>query len=244
MNHAYSKLVVAIIISFIAGLSVASFAGFREFLPELLRGALVTVQITLGGAVVAIVAALIAAISKMYGPGPVRWLAITYIETFRGTSALVQLFWLFFVLPNFGILLEPLTVGIVALGLNIGAYGAEVIRGAINSVSRGQWEAARALNITQMQALRRIILPQAFVAMIPPWGNLFIELLKATALVSLITLSDLAFKAQQMNQNTLRTMEIFSIVLIMYLALSMIITISMRAFERHASRGLHRGRVS
>ena len=251
MTHAYSKLVVAIIVSFIAGLSVASFAGFREFLPELLRGALITVQVTLGGAVVAVIAALIAAISKMYGPGPVRWLAITYIETFRGTSALVQLFWLFFVLPNFGILLDPLTVGIVALGLNIGAYGAEVIRGAINSVARGQWEAARALNITQMQALRRIILPQAFIAMIPPWGNLFIELLKATALVSLITKGDLIELNVAYCSSFLRNHLLFLAGVLadkngrlMYLAISMIITISMRAFERHASRGLHRGRVS
>lgn len=244
MNHADSKLVVAVILSFIAGMSVASFAGFREFLPELLRGALVTVQVTLGGALVAVAAALIAAIGKMYGPAPVRWLAITYIEIFRGTSALVQLFWLFFVLPGFGILLEPLTVGIVALGLNIGAYGAEVIRGAINAVPAGQWEAARALSIGRMQALRRIILPQAFLAMIPPWGNLFIELLKATALVSLITLSDLAFKAQQINQSTLRTMEVFTLVLVMYLAISMVITVCMRALERRAARGLHRERAA
>jgi polar amino acid transport system permease protein len=237
-----SRLVVAVVLSFVAGLVIATFAGFREFLPELLRGALVTVQITLGGAIVAVVAALIAAISKMYGPLPVRWLAVGYIETFRGTSALVQLFWMFYVLPQFGIFLEPFMVAIVALGLNVGAYGAEVIRGAIQSVEKGQWEAGRALNLTRMQTLRRVILPQAFLAMIPPWGNLFIELLKATALVSLITLADLAFKAQQMNQNTLRTIEIFSIVLVMYLGISMVITSLMGALERRASRGLLRGR--
>jgi polar amino acid transport system permease protein len=237
-----SRLVVAVGLSFVGGLVLATFAGFREFLPELLRGALVTVQITLGGAIVAVVAALIAAISKMYGPLPVRWLAVGYIETFRGTSALVQLFWMFYVLPQFGIFLEPFMVAIVALGLNVGAYGAEVIRGAIQSVEKGQWEAGRALNLTRMQTLRRVILPQAFLAMIPPWGNLFIELLKATALVSLITLADLAFKAQQMNQNTLRTIEIFSIVLVMYLGISMVITSLMGALERRASRGLMRGR--
>jgi polar amino acid transport system permease protein len=82
-------------------------------------------------------------------------------------------------------------VAILALGLNVGAYGAEVVRGAVSAVPRGQWEATVALNMSRAQALRRIILPQAFVAMIPPWGNLFIELLKATALVSLITISDL-----------------------------------------------------
>ncbi len=241
-EQGHSRLVVAVVLSFVAGLVVATFAGFREFLPELLRGALVTVQVTIGGALVAMIAALTAAVSKMYGPLPIRWAAVAYIETFRGTSALVQLFWMFFVLPQFGIVLEPFMVAVVALGLNVGAYGAEVIRGAIQSVEKGQWEAGRALNMTRMLTLRRIILPQAFVAMIPPWGNLFIELMKATALVSLITLADLTFKAQQMNQNTLRTVEIFSIVLVMYLGISMVITSLMRALERRAARGLMRGR--
>ena len=219
------------------------FSSLRDFLPELLRGVIVTLQVTAGGAVVAVVAALAAALARLYGPAPLRWFATTYVEVFRGTSALVQLFWLFFVLPHFGLTLSPLVVGIAALGLNVGAYGAEVVRGAIGSVARGQWEAATALNLTRAQALRRIILPQAFVTMIPPWGNLFIELLKATSLVSLITLSDLAFKAQQINQNTLRTAEVFGSVLLIYLALSVLITVAMRSLETRAARGLRRGRV-
>lgn len=235
-------LAVCAIVFFTAGLAISSFAGFREFIPGLLRGSLITIQITLGGAVVAVVMALVAAMAKMYGPGPIRWLAAAYIEVFRGTSALVQLFWLFFVLPHFGVVLDPMSVAITALGLNIGAYGAEVIRGAVNSVARGQWEASTALNMSRPLMLRRIILPQAFVAMIPPWGNLFIELLKATALVSLITISDLAFRAQQMNQITFRTVEIFTIVLIVYLALSTLITVGMRTLETFAARGIARGR--
>ncbi len=235
-------LVICAIVAFTGGLVVASFAGFREFLPGLLEGALVTIQITIGGCIVAVIMAFVAALAKMYGPRPVRWLAISYIEIFRGTSALVQLFWLFFVLPHFGILLEPLTVAILTLGLNVGAYGAEVVRGALGSVHRGQWEAATALNMTRPTALRRIIVPQAFVRMIPPWGNLFIELLKATSLVSLITISDLAFKAQQMNQTTFRTLEIFSIVLVFYLAIASIITVAMRALEERAAAGIARGR--
>lgn len=237
-------LVVIAILSFALGLVVAAFTSIGDFVPELLRGAWVTIQITAGGAVVAVVAAILAAMGKMYGARPLRWLSVAYIETFRGTSALVQLFWLFYVLPYFGVTLDAMTVGIFALGLNIGAYGAEVVRGAVGSVPRGQWEACVALNMTRIQTLFRVILPQAFVAMIPPWGNLFIELLKATALVSLITLSDLAFKAQQLNQNTLRTVEIFTTVLLAYLAISLLITLAMRALERRAARGLGRGRVS
>jgi polar amino acid transport system permease protein len=236
-------LVLTAIVAFTGGLVVTSFAGFREFLPGLLEGALVTIEITIGGSLLALILAFIAAIAKMYGPPPVRWLAVAYIETFRGTSALVQLFWLFFVLPHFGILLEPLTVAILTLGLNVGAYGAEVVRGAISSVHRGQWEAATALNMTRAAALRRIIIPQAIIRMIPPWGNLFIELMKATSLVSLITITDLAFKAQQMNQTTFRTVEIFSIVLIFYLAIASVITVAMRALEDRMATGVARGRA-
>lgn len=243
MPTGHRTTLVTAILCFGAGLVLASFSDLADFLPELLRGGLITLQVTAGGAVLAVVAAFTAALSRLYGPRPVRWLAAAYVEVFRGTSALVQLFWLFFVLPHFGLTLSPMVVGIAALGLNVGAYGAEVVRGAIGSVVRGQWEATVALNLTRAQALRRIILPQAFVAMIPPWGNLFIELLKASSLVSLITLSDLAFKAQQLNQNTLRTAEVFSTVLLMYLALSVLITVAMHALETRAARGLRRGRV-
>jgi polar amino acid transport system permease protein len=233
----------AVIVAFAAGITIASFAGFREFLPGLLEGALVTIEITIAGCALAVVMAVLAGLARMYGPRPIRWLAVAYIEFFRGTSALVQLFWLFFVLPHFGITLPPLAVGIAALGLNVGAYGAEVVRGAVRAVPRGQWEATTALNMSRVEALRRVILPQALVAMIPPWGNLFIELLKATALVSLITISDLAFKAQQMNQTTFRTVEIFSIVLVFYLAMASLITIGMRALEQRAATGIARGRT-
>lgn len=235
-------LVIAVIVSFTLGLAVATFAGFREFLPGLLLGAIVTIQITIGGCILAVIMALLAGLAKMYGPWPVRWLAIAYIEIFRGTSALVQLFWLFFVLPHFGVTLEPMTVAIVTLGLNVGAYGAEVVRGAVASVHRGQWEASVALNMTRATALRRIIVPQAIIKMIPPWGNLFIELLKATSLVSLITIGDLAFRAQQMNQTTFRTTEIFAIVLVIYLAIASVITVAMRALEERAASGIARGR--
>lgn len=223
---------------------MTGFADLGVFLPALLEGTRVTVEITVGGCILAVAAAFVASMLKLYGPWPLRGLAIAYIEIFRGTSALVQLFWLYFVLPNFGILLQPLTVAIIALGLNIGAYGAEVVRGAVIAVPRGQWEASVALNMSRTQALSRIILPQALVAMIPPWGNLFIELLKSTALVSLITISDLTFKAQELNTTTYRTIEIFSIVLVIYLVLSLFITSAIRQLERVAGTGLARGRGS
>ncbi len=167
--------------------------------------------------------------------------ALVYVEFFRGTSALVQLFWIFFVLPVLGIELSPLFAAVVALGLNIGAYGAEVVRGAIVAVPRSQYETARAFNFTDYQMMRYIIVPQALVAMIPPFGNLFIELLKATSLVSLITVADLTYNSKLLIANTLNTGEIFFVVLLIYFFLAQVINYTMKAVERRMSFGLDRG---
>lgn len=219
---------------------IATQPQLTQFLPALLKATIMTLQITAGAACVAVPMAVIAALMKIYAPLPLRWLAIGYIEVFRGTSALVQLFWLFFVLPYFGIELQPVPASIIALGLNIGAYGAEVVRGAVQSVARGQWEAATALNMSFATAMRRVILPQAFVSMIPPWGNLFIELLKSTSLVSMITVADLTFRAQQLNQYTFKTVPIFTLVLLIYLVIAMFMTFGFRTLEGRASKGLRR----
>ncbi len=152
----------------------------------------------------------------------------------------MQLFWLFYVRPHFGLTLPPLSVAVLGLGLNAGAYGAEIVRAAIQAVARGQYEAATALNMTRYQTMRQVIMPQALVAMIPPFGNLFIELLKGTALVSLITITELAFRGAQLNVLTLRTMEIFSIVLVIYFLMAMVITVFMRGIERRLGAGLGR----
>jgi polar amino acid transport system permease protein len=237
----YRHLFICALFSFAAGLVVASFAGFREFIPGLLEGAWVTIQITVAACVLAVVCGLLAGLAKLSPFWPLRWFAIGYIELFRGTSALVQLFWLYYVLPDFGITLAAIPVAILALGLNVGAYGAEVVRGAVVAVPRGQYEAAIALNMTPFTRMRRIILPQALVAMIPPWGNLFIELLKATAIVSLITVSDLTFKAYQLNQATLRTVTIFLLALVMYLGIALVITFFMRGVERYTRKSLGAG---
>jgi polar amino acid transport system permease protein len=162
---------------------------------------------------------------------------------FRGSSALVQLFWFYFVLPLFGLNLSAIAVGVLVLGLNTGAYGAEIVRGAILAVPRGQWEAALTLNLTAWQTMRRVVLPQALPAMLPPAGNLLIELLKNTALVSLITLTDLTFRAQTLRSETLKTETIFTLVLVMYFGTALMLTALMRGLEALLSRGLERGGV-
>jgi len=207
-----------------------------EFLPSLLKGLEVTVLLTAAGALASVPMALAAALAKMSGYRILRWVASTYVEVFRGTSALVQLFWFYFVLPLMGLRLEAFTVGVIVLALNTGAYGAEVVRGAVTAVPRGQREAALALNFSPRQTMWRIILPQALRAILPPAGNLMIELLKNTALVSFITITDLTFSAQILRAETLRTGEIFGAVLLMYFAVALVITFCVRGLERWLAR--------
>jgi len=214
-----------------------------RFLPTLLSGAWITAQITAIAILVALLMGFCMGLMRISKIIPVRWFAAVYVEVFRGTSALVQLFWMFFVLPYFGVNLNPFTVGWLALGLNLGAYGAEVVRGAVLAVPRGQYDAIISLNMSRWLALRRVIVPQAIPNMIPPWGNLFIELLKATALVSLITIPDLTFRAQQLNDQTFETAGIFSLVLLLYLLMALVITGVMRALEHYTGRGLARGGI-
>ena len=217
-----------------------------ELIPLLLQGVWITVQVTVFGSLLAIVAAILAALGRRSSWRPLSWFCVAYIEVFRGTSLLVQLFWLFFVLPlpPFNLELSAYTVAIVGLGLHIGAYGAEVMRGAISSVAKGQYEACTALNMPAATRFRRVILPQALLAAIAPGTNLLIELLKNTSLVSLITLSDLSFRARQLDQATFQTLEIFSLTLLLYFFLAQVINFLMRRVERRLGRGRLRGSLS
>ncbi|MFQ5972939.1 MAG: ectoine/hydroxyectoine ABC transporter permease subunit EhuC [Alphaproteobacteria bacterium] len=206
---------------------------------RLIDGAIVTSQQSVLAAVLAILIAVVMGLMRLSDWAAVRWTATVYIEIFRGTSLLVQLYWIFFVLPLFGITLEKFTAGFVAVGMNIGGYGAELVRGAILSVPQGQYEAALALNMSPYKRMTRIIFPQALINMLPPWGNLLIELLKGTALVALISVADLMFQAKQINGATFQSAEAFGSALIIYYVMSrLIITPGMRWFERFMSRKL------
>jgi len=215
-----------------------------DLLPTLLDGLWVTLFITVGEAMVAVVAAFAAGLARLSRHCWINILALVYIDVFRGTSALVQLFWGYFALPLLGIRLDAMTVGIVVLGLNIGAYGAEVVRGAIQAVPVEQYEAALALNFNERQTMWRIILPQALLAMLPPFGNLLIELLKSTALVSLITLGDITFQGQLLRTATLRSTEIFSLVLVLYFLMALGITSTVRWLEQRLAVGRDYGGLS
>ena len=208
------------------------------YLTLILQGAWVTVQLTVMGCAVALVVAFLAGLGRVSRHAGLRWLASIYIEFFRGTSIFVQLFWIYYVLPLTGVSLSPMQAGVMALGLNVGAYAAEVVRGAILSVPRDQHEATVALNLTGYQRMRHVILPQALPLMLPTFGNNAIELLKATSDVSLNSLSDMTFQAQVVRSQTGSTLVPFVAILVMYFALSSLISAGMRWLERRATRGL------
>ncbi len=218
---------------------------YTEFLAQhgsrLLDGTWITAQQTVLSILLAVALAVLMGLMRLSSNFFVRGVAGCYIELFRGTSLLVQLYWIFFVLPLFGLTLEKFVAGFVAVGMNLGAYGAEVVRGAIQSVPRGQYEASIALNLSPISRMRRIIFPQAILIMIPQWGNLFIELLKATALVSLISVADLMFQAKQINASTFLSAQAFGTALVIYYIMArLIVTPIMRWFEEYMARQMGR----
>lgn len=217
-----------------------TFADFlAQYWPRLLSGTGVTIAQFFLAAVLGVLISLAVGLMKLSPNRLIRGVAVSYIEVFRGTSLLVQLYWIFFVLPLFGVSIDKFTAGYLAVGMNIGGYGAELVRGAVHSVPRGQWEAALAINMSPGRRMWRIILPQALVIMLPSWGNLMIELLKGTALVSLITVPDLMFQAKQINGSTFLSAQVFGAALVIYYVLArFMVTPFMRWLERFMARKL------
>ena len=211
---------------------------WTDYLGPLSQGAWVTIQLTVYSTILGALFSFLFGIGKLSPNRVVRTISVVYIEIFRGTSLLVQLFWLYFALPIVGdaigidLRLPPVTAGVMALALNIGAYGAEIVRGAIQAVDKRQYEAATALNFTPRQALFRIALPQAVPEMMPSFSNLAVQNLKDTALVSLISLSDLAFKAEQLRNYYQDSATIYTIILFM----ALVVTLMMRVLEQSVGR--------
>jgi polar amino acid transport system permease protein len=210
----------------------------------LLKGAWITVQLTLYGAVLALVLALVFGLAGTSSSRAVRALNRVYVEFFRGTAALVLMYWFFYALPLVGFRFTPMAAGVISLGLNLGAYGAEVVRGSILAVPKAQYEATVALNFTPAQRMRRVLLPQALALMLPPAGNLLIELLKATAVVSLITIHDLMYEAKNIVGNTGKTLWTYAVILVIYFVIAQFLQLGVRFAERRVDRmlGLRRSR--
>jgi polar amino acid transport system permease protein len=215
-----------------------------RIVPILFQGLPTTVTAAVGGIVLTIVLSFPAGLALLSERRWVRAVSRVYVEVFRGTSEVVQLFWIYFVLPLLvGIQLVPLVAGVLVLGLNHGAYGAEIVRGAVQSVPRAQYEGAIALSLSPAQRMRRVILPQAIAEMLPPFNNLFIQLLKSTAILSLIpNLVDVTRQGRDVLVPNFgdQIVLIFVVMLLIYLVLALVITAAMRAAERAAARKLGR----
>ncbi|RWF89919.1 MAG: ectoine/hydroxyectoine ABC transporter permease subunit EhuC [Mesorhizobium sp.] len=203
-----------------------------DFLPLILAGAVLNIELTLLGGLGAFIVAFIVGFARLSNTAFLRVPARIFMEFFRGTSIFVQLFWAFFVLPIFGIALTPFQVGAIVLALNAGAYMSEVVRGAMLALPREQFEACIALNLSKAQRLCYVLLPQALRLMIPPFSNNIVEILKGTSVMSLISLSDMTFRAQSVRVQTGDTALPFLTILAVYFILALCLWTGMRWVER------------
>ncbi|USX07636.1 amino acid ABC transporter permease [Paraburkholderia fungorum] len=197
-----------------------------------------TVPLTLASFAIGIVLAFIVALVRLFGP---RWAIACvrfYVWLFRGSPLLVQLFVIFYGLPNVGIVLDPLTAAIIGFSLNVGAYNSEVIRGVIESIPKGQWEAAYSMGMTREQALRRAILPQAARVALPPLSNSFIALVKDTSLAAVLTVPEVFQAAQRIASVTYEPLILYTEAALVYLVFSSVLSSAQvrleRKFGRHA----------
>lgn len=208
-----------------------------SYIPYLIDGLWVTLEVFALGSIVWLVAAFVLAFGRMSRLRIIRFAAGFVVEGFRGSSALVQLFWAYYILPLIGIPMSPLVAGVLVLGLNEGSYASEIVRGAVSGVARGQNEAATVLGLSPWQRQRHVVLPQAIATMIPPFGSTAIDFLQLTSFVSLVTVLDLTARAQLVQQALPQdTTTIYAMLLVAYFVGALIISAVTRRIEVYLSR--------
>ncbi|MTH54480.1 ABC transporter permease subunit [Bacillus mangrovi] len=210
----------------------------ESFFPLLKAGIAFTIPLTLISFVLGLVLAFFVALARISNIKPLVWISGIYVWIFRGTPLLVQLFILFYGLPSVGLTLDPFTAAVIGFTLNKGAYSSEIIRAAILSIPKGQWEAAYSINMTRSQAIRRIILPQAVRVSLPPLGNSFISLVKDTSLAATITVTEMFQKGQQIASVYYEPLWLYIEVAVIYLLFSTVLTWLQSKLERRYERGI------
>ncbi|WP_368508645.1 ectoine/hydroxyectoine ABC transporter permease subunit EhuD [Bradyrhizobium lupini] len=213
-----------------------------EILPQLLEGVEITVLASLLGSALAMMFGLAIAIGRRSSSRLLRALLHSYVEFVRGTPLLVQLYFVFYVLPDIGILLSPLSAGVATLGIHYATYTSEVYRAGIDNVDRGFWEAAKALNLTRLQTWRYVIIPLAVPPMLPALGNYVVSMFKETPLLSTITVIELMAQARIIANVNYRYVEPMTMVGIFFLAVSIPSVIGLHYLERHYGTGRERHR--
>ncbi|WP_371869665.1 amino acid ABC transporter permease [Telluria antibiotica] len=209
----------------------------REAAPVLAKGAGTTLAFAVASMAGGLVLGFPTAVLRVAPWAPLRWPATLYVSAFRGTPLLVQLFVIYYGLPGVGIAFTPVTAGILALSLNAGAYLSESLRGAILGVGRGQWDAGFSLGLTYRQTLGLVILPQALRTAVPAMSNTLISLIKDTALVSVITVSELMLATKELIAVTFRPLPLYVAAAGVYWLLSLFFEAVQRRAERHVNRG-------
>lgn len=206
-----------------------------EILPILAQAAIVTIEATVISFVIALVLGLVLAVLRMSGP-VVGWFASAFVELVRSTPLLIQIFFIYFVLPRFGITLDAFTAGIIALSLHYGCYCSEVYRAGLEAVPRGQWEACTALNLNSLNTFKNIILPQAIPPIVPALGNYLVALFKETPLLSAIAVAELVQTAKNLGSEYFRYNEPITIVGLIFLVMSLVSAVGIRWLERRLNR--------
>ncbi len=211
----------------------------EKYYPLLLEGLKNTLLLTAVSFVLGFMIGLPLALARVYGPRPLRWLATAFIELIRGTPMIVQLFIVYYALPQLGIVLSALAAAFLGMGINSGAYQAEYFRGAIRSIPSGQMEAALSLGMSKLQAIRYIILPQALRVVIPAWTNELVYLLKYSSVAYFLTVVELVYAGKIIGARTFKYLEVYTIIALIYLGIALaFMKASRRIEERVAIPGL------
>ncbi|MBO9567568.1 MULTISPECIES: amino acid ABC transporter permease [Cellulomonas] len=195
-----------------------------------------TIPLTLISFALGLVLALLVALARLSRRRVVSGLARAYVSVIRGTPLLVQLFLIFYALPSLGIVIDPFPSAVVAFSLNVGGYAAEIIRAAILSVPKGQWEAAATIGLDHTLTLRRVVLPQAVRVAVPPLSNTFISLVKDTSLASTIMVTELLRKAQEIAAPTYEFMALYSLAAVIYWLICLVLSSAQARLERRLDR--------
>ncbi|MFE7544757.1 ectoine/hydroxyectoine ABC transporter permease subunit EhuD [Streptomyces platensis] len=205
-------------------------------MPQILQGLWITIQATFYGSLVSFALGLVWAMALRSPTRWVTWPVSVFVEFIRNTPLLVQLFFLFFVLPGWGLTFAPLTTGVIGLGLHYSTYTSEVYRAGIDGVPPGQWEAATALNLPRRRTWIAVILPQAFRRVVPALGNYVIAMFKDTPLLAGITVADMLFQANSISATTFDYLEPITVVGILFVVISYPTSLLLRALERRLVR--------
>ena len=212
------------------------FADRREFLPILLQGVWLTIVVTSGSLILSTLLGMVWALMRVSRVRALQQLAKGIVNGIRGIPILVQLFYIYFVMPDFGVALTALQASILGLGIAYSAYQAENFRAGIEAIDKGQIEAAQTIGMGWWLTMRRVVLPQAVRIVLPPYGNIMIMLLKDSAQASTITVAELALQGKLIASSTFKNTSVFTLVALMYLTMSIPLILLVRHLEKRANR--------